>query len=140
MIYTSWYGDRTLERTTIVFPISLGLPKFPTVYRMQRQILQLAPTRDLLSMGKEQYAENYKRMLNRRHSTIMDIFRSLEQGAGSRDVVLCCFEDIRSGSKWCHRTMLAEWVKLNINKQVDEWSMLRNNIPVQTKPEQLALF
>lgn len=140
MFYTSWYGDKSLDKNSAIFPISLGLPKFATPYPLQRQIAAMAPTYDMLRMEKAQYEKHYKQLLSQRRGAIMEIIRGIEQGARGRDIVFCCFEDIRSGEKWCHRTMLAGWLGENLQKQVDEWAKLRNTFVVERKPQQLSLF
>ena len=46
-----------------------------------------------------------------------------------KDVVLCCYEDVREPNEWCHRLVFAEWWLKNTGERIEE---LPNPAPVKS--------
>ena len=123
-IWTSRYSNKELQNGKYYsVGISLGRPKFNINYRIQEQCYDLAPARWM--WGKE--LEDFKRMYFSKLDAmgvdkVQDILQKLHNDAkaNGQDLVLLCFEDVRDPKDWCHRTMLAEWVKKRIGWDIKE--------------------
>lgn len=37
-----------------------------------------------------------------------------------KDVVLCCYEDVRKPNEWCHRLVFAEWWYEKTGEKIEE--------------------
>jgi hypothetical protein len=75
--------------------------------------------------GKElqEFKAMYFRKLDKMGTArVAQIIRELQQQAelSGQELVLLCFEDVRDPEDWCHRTMLAEWLKENIGWEIKE--------------------
>lgn len=110
MIYTSRYQNRELNSGGYaVFGVTLGAPKFKLGYELRGNIMEIAPPGRLFHVyDKERFTKEYKRNLDRigagRIKKILDSCMS-----PGKDIVLCCYEDVRKPGEWCHRQVFAEW-------------------------------
>lgn len=109
-IYTSRYANPKLKSGDyIVVAISRGLPKYPLSYSVAGTILPLAPAGYLMhEYDREVFRRKYRFQLNK--LGIVGVMLELEryQNLG-KDIVLCCYEDLRNPELFCHRTCFAEW-------------------------------
>lgn len=112
-IYTSRYSNKKLlEDGYYPVGISVGSPKFNAGYTLREKCYALAPTGQMLRLDYEPYRKQYMEKLNRIGADkIISIVNQLEMRAldEGKELVLLCFEDIRNGDNWCHRTLFAEW-------------------------------
>lgn len=132
-IFTSRFSNRELAsgKYTVV-GIVRGLPKFPLKYRLAGNIKELAPSYYIFNINdKAVFRSRYMRELDR--LGVERVYRMLESYLSlGKDVVLCCFEDVRDETQWCHRTMFAEWWLEKTGEKIDE---LYNPSPVKVKKE-----
>ena len=124
-IWTSRYSNRELKSGRY-FPvgISLGQPKWPLGYEVRNQCFSLAPKRYMLDIeDKEKYRTAYIRKIEDIGTAkIIAMVRKMAQEAASerKELVLLCYEDVRDGESWCHRTMFAEWWKEKTGEEIKE--------------------
>lgn len=135
-IWTSRFSNRELAsgKYTVV-GIVRGLPKFPLKYPLAGNIKEIAPSYWTFRLeNKEEYRKSYIRDLDR--VGIRKIYELLNQYlALGKDVVLCCYEDVRDETQWCHRVMFAEWWLKHTGEVIEE---LYNPTPLRVrkpKPE-----
>lgn len=129
-IYTSRFQNPALKsgKYTVV-GIVRGLPRFQLGYERAGNIIDIAPPRELFNVyDREQFTEPYMAHLDRigleRISAQLQQYFEL-----GKDVVLCCYEDVREPNEWCHRLVFAEWWLKNTGKKIEE---LPNPAPVKS--------
>ncbi len=108
--------------------ISIGNPRgIPAGYRMYKA---LAPRRDMLQLGQAEYREFFFRDI----LGLLDpaqVVRDLENLVASAEPVLMCFEKPPfTPVNFCHRRMVADWLK----------DTLGLNVPEYEKPHTRDLF
>lgn len=110
MIYTSRYQNPELTTGNYtVVGVTRGMPKFPLKYQLAGNIIEIAPPGYLFreynrSRFTPRYFEHMDRQGYHKIARILDGYEQL-----GKDVVLCCFEDVRKPNEWCHRLVFAEW-------------------------------
>lgn len=121
MIYVSRFSNPELKtgKYTVV-AISKGIPKWELGYQLAGQIRELAPSGYLMhEQNREKFASGYIFQLDKLGEIgvqmLINKFKPNE-----RDVVLCCFEDIRNPERFCHRTNLARWLQKRAGVEVQE--------------------
>lgn len=121
MIYTSRYQNPELAtgRYTVV-GITRGKPKFPLKYELAGNIIEIAPPGYLFNeydRGRftPRYFQHMDRQGARKIAHILDQYERL-----GKDVVLCCFEDVRKPNEWCHRLVFAEWWRSRTGEDIPE--------------------
>ena len=92
-----------------VVGIVRGLPRFRLGYERAGNIIDIAPPREIFHVyDREQFTEPYMKHLDRigfeKISAQINRYLNFD-----KDLVLCCYEDVRKQSDWCHRIMFAEW-------------------------------
>ena len=108
-IFTSRYGNKALRELDMTkIGISLGKPRWSLGYEVIGNLYNLAPSGSMLDMNDQ---EAYRVLYEQRVAAVgVAKIRSMLEALGDgEDVVLLCYEDLRDGSKWCHRRMFAEW-------------------------------
>ena len=131
MLYTSRFQNPELKSGNYtVVGIVRGLPRFKLGYERAGNIIDIAPTRELFKVeDRDAFTPPYKAHLDElgfeRIST--QIQKYVEFG---KDVVLCCYEDVREPNEWCHRLVFAEWWFEKTGERIPE---LYNPAPVKTK-------
>lgn len=120
-IYTSRFSNKELETGKYtVAGIVRSMPRFPVKYIISGDIIQIAPPGYLWNENnREKFREPYFRHLEKYgYPVIGAIIREyLDMG---RDVVLCCYEDVRKPDEWCHRLVFAEWWKEKTGQIIEE--------------------
>lgn len=110
MIYTSRYQNRELNSGNYtVVGVTRGAPKFSLGYTLSGNIMEIAPpgwlfneyNRDVFT---RKYRQNIEKIGVKRILDILNGYTAL-----GKDVVLCCYEDVRKPCEWCHRQVFAEW-------------------------------
>ena len=111
-IYTSYFGN--WRRWNGLIPINIAL-KPPT--KGMKTIYELTPTKEILSLkdSPDSYTIKYFNLLdNLDAETILD---EIEQLSNKQDCVLLCYE---KPFQFCHRHIVADWLKTNLNIEVRE--------------------
>ena len=110
MIYTSRFSNPTLKsgKYTVV-GIVRGIPRFPLGYEQAGNIIDIAPPKELFNVyDRKEFTEPYKKHLDK--IDLEKISAQIQKYvAFGKDVVLCCYEDVRKPNEWCHRLVFAEW-------------------------------
>ena len=110
MIYTSRYQNMELRSGSYtVVGITRGRPKFQLGYVLAGNIMEIAPPGWLFSEYNREvftgkYRQNIEKIGVKRISDILRWYRTI-----GKDIVLCCYEDVRKPGEWCHRQVFAEW-------------------------------
>ena len=154
MLYTSRYANPVLKSGEyVVVAISRGTPKYPLGYEIAGKIIDIAPSGWLLNENnKERFSREYRKQLNK--TGVEKIAPQLNKyTASGKDVVLCCWEDIRNPDLFCHRTNFAEWwtemtgeVVLELeDSSKNKWEKSAEPVKLEDKQEepffeQLSLF
>lgn len=90
--------------------------------------LAFAPSKELLSDYKEGLSESsYKSRYLKElgcASHVHEVFESLVPFCKGRDLVLCCYE---SADKFCHRHLLADFVKSRWGYVIEELNVSNNH-------------
>jgi hypothetical protein len=130
-IYTSRYNNPELRngRYTAV-RISLGTPKWNLGYSIDGEIPDLMPAGMFGNFDHDPDGFKlayFKRLNSAGVRKIHNALKWFEQKG--KDVILCCFEDIRKPEETCHRRLFAEWWLYNTGEIIDE-------LPDPTTPPQ----
>lgn len=146
MIYTSRYPNPKLKSGEYtVVAISLGLPRYSLGYEISGRIPEIAPAPYLIHENdKEVFRKRYLQQLER--TGVNKVRAALNRyRANGKDVVLCCFEDIRNPEQFCHRTTFAEWWRSKTGESFEELDdPSKNKWAKEEQPQeqciQLSLF
>ncbi len=112
MIYTSNYARQGNN------PLALSISRKPPNWFIGNQLLLVAPTWDIIMAGKtgkithEQSTQLYLKLLQTRNID-PSIITNLPDGT-----MLLCYE---SPTDFCHRHILADWVKNKTGIVIEEW-------------------
>ncbi len=121
MVYTSRYSNPELKsgKYTVV-GITRGAPKFPLQYRLDGNIIDIAPPGYLFNeYDRARFTPSYFRHMDKTGVTrIQQILKRYE--AQGKPVVLCCYEDVRKPGEWCHRLVFAEWWLSRTGQLIEE--------------------
>jgi len=153
MIYTSRYANPELAsgKYTVV-GITRGAPKYQLRYPLAGNIIEIAPPGYLFNeYDRGRFSGSYKRNMDRVGVAKVRSILKQYQALG-KDVVLCCFEDVRKPNEWCHRLVFAEWWKektgevipeltdtSEIKTSAQEKKQLREDA-TKEEPQQMSLF
>lgn len=121
MIYTSRYSNPLLKTGNYtVVGVTRGAPKFALKYDLAGNILDIAPPGYLFNeYNRERFTPRYFRHMD--EVGVAKVRKELSKyTAKGRDVVLCCFEDVRNPDDWCHRLVFAEWWKARTGEDIKE--------------------
>lgn len=131
MLYTSRFQNPELKSGNYtVVGIVRGLPRFKLGYERAGNIMDIAPTREIFKIeDRDEFAPPYKAHLDEVgfERISAQIQKYVELG---KDVVLCCYEDVREPNEWCHRLIFAEWWFEKTGERIPE---LYNSAPIKTK-------
>lgn len=129
MIYTSRFSNPELNsgKYTVV-GIVRGLPRFKLKYERAGNIIDIAPPRELFNeYNRERFTGPYMAHLDRLGVERISgqIQKYVDMG---KDVVLCCYEDVRQPNEWCHRLVFASWWMKRTGQVIPE---LKDDSPVK---------
>lgn len=131
MLYTSRFSNPELKsgKYTVV-GIVRYMPKYPLKYKLAGNIFDIAPTKALFNVyDREEFSPPYKA-----HLDAVGFGKISEQirkyAAQGKDVVLCCYEDVRIPNEWCHRLVFAEWWLEKTGEEIPE---LNDDSPIKIK-------
>jgi hypothetical protein len=71
-------------------------------------------------LSPEDFAVAYRRRLHQRTPRILAELGELLDAYDPWPLALCCYEDLRDGSRWCHRTALSGWLEEKLGVPVPE--------------------
>lgn len=147
MIYTSRYQNPELAtgRYTVV-GITRGKPKFPLKYPLAGNIIEIAPPGYLFNeYNRARFTPPYFQHMDRQGvRKIAHILAGYEKLG--KDVVLCCFEDVRKPDEWCHRLVFAEWWLSRTGEEIPELPDpspvrgVKQEQPKTPEPEQFKMW
>lgn len=150
MIYTSRYQNPELSigQYTVV-GVTRGHPRFQLKYVLAGNIMEIAPPGYLFKENDRARftPEYFRHMDNQGVLRIKNILQHYEQF--EKDIVLCCFEDVRKESEWCHRLVFAEWWEKRTGVKIPELQDTSpppkekkesEQHPVQPQAEQLKMW
>ncbi len=95
-------GDHSIK------PVSIA--RYAPRWYSGRRYLALAPTRQMLKMGEDDYRVAYQEILERLDP------RKVYEDLGP-DAVLLCWE---KPGEFCHRRLVAEWLEIHLGIKVPE--------------------
>lgn len=126
-IYTSYFANGAkLKKAGIQM---IGIALFPPKWFGGSSIPYVAPTWSILhnSKGSEEYTLRFKSevLAKRDPQTFLKMIEAMSQG---KDVALCCFE---KPGDFCHRHIVAEWMKETLGIEVSEYEEKREKIVEQ---------
>lgn len=146
-IFTSRYSNPELRsgKYTVV-GVTRGLPKFNLGYILTDDIKDFGPPGYL-------FHENDRFVFTPKYFAYMDSI-GIERvehilsryKVYGKDIVLCCYEDVREPNEWCHRLVFAEWYEqktgCKINELYDPTPVkgLQKPTPVENQFVQMSLF
>lgn len=147
MIYTSRYQNPELAtgRYTVV-GITRGKPKFPLNYLLAGNIIEIAPPGYLFNeYNRARFTPRYFQHMDQQGvRKIVHILAGYEKLG--KDVVLCCFEDVRKPGEWCHRLVFAEWWLSRTGEVIPELPDpspvrgIKHEQPKPPEPEQFKMW
>lgn len=121
MIYTSRYANPELKsgKYTVV-GITRGAPKFKLGYSLAGNIIEIAPPGYLFNeYDRKRFTPQYFKHMDRSGPALIARMLSFYEKQG-KDVVLCCYEDVRNPEDWCHRLVFAEWWQSRTGECIEE--------------------
>ena len=102
MICTSYFAKRVIQESVLrLVAISLEIPRG---FQCERYPA-LAPTRSMIKLEHEGRTEEYTERYTSQVLTLLDAQKVYEELDGS---ILLCWE---KAGKFCHRRLVAEWLK-----------------------------
>ena len=136
MIYTSRFSNPELKsgKYTVV-GIVRGLPRFRLGYERAGNIIDIAPPRELFNVyDRNVFTAPYMAHLDSvgLERISAQIQKYVEYG---KDVVLCCYEDVRLPDEWCHRLVFAEWWLKKTGEVIPE---LKDESPLKIKSKPIS--
>ena len=120
-LYTSRYQNKELERGQYTaVRITRGSPRFKLGYTLAGSIMELAPSKELFyekdgSLFREKFIGQLEEVGVGAVAAALEKFRAM-----GKDVVLCCFEDVRIPGQRCHRIVFADWWQKKTGESVAE--------------------
>lgn len=146
-VYTSRYSNPELRtgKYTVV-GVSRGLPKFNLGYALAGSIKDFAPPGYLFNeYDRSIFTPKYFAYMDRigidRAKQMLSPYKIY-----GKNIVLCCYEDVRIQGEWCHRLVFAEWFAKKTGYKIEE---LQDHSPIcgvkqsvveQPTVQQLSLF
>lgn len=120
-IFTSRFSNPELQtgKYTVV-GIVRGLPRFRLKYQLAGNIRQIAPPGYLWNENdRDRFTPKYFHHMDQQS---MNAIRAIlnDYLSKGRDVVLCCYEDVRIPDEWCHRLVFAEWYEEKTGIKIEE--------------------
>lgn len=120
-IYTSRFSNPELKTGNYtVCGIVRGMPRFHLGYAVAGNIIQIAPPGYLFNeYDREIFTPKYFDYMNRQRLEVVQVFLN-EYLSRGKDLVLCCYEDVRIPGEWCHRLVFAEWYEKKTGIRIEE--------------------
>lgn len=124
-LVTSYYA-RALKLPKDKFFVvrtSIGAPRWG---QADGDLLELAPTRDMLDLEETPYRRKYVSLLKKVGvDAIRNELSRLSKKAAGRTLVLCCFESLSEENvedgQFCHRRIFADWWEKQTGEVIPEY-------------------
>jgi hypothetical protein len=102
--------------------ITRGYPRFKLKYPLVANLLQLAPTREMLAIGD---ACTFDKMYQDRLDDlgvdgVSELFTMCVGRANNERLAILCYEDLTKPGMRCHRRLFAAWWEVNTGESVPE--------------------
>jgi hypothetical protein len=111
MLLTGRYG--AIDPTAgVTIQTSLGRPRW-VGYGLRRWEAVM-PWGLLGEHDPERFARAYRRRLYQRTRRVLGELAELQAAYDGWPLILACFEDLRDGTRWCHRRVLAGWISTHL--------------------------
>ncbi|MDK2899613.1 MAG: hypothetical protein PWQ45_115 [Thermosipho sp. (in: thermotogales)] len=137
MIYTGRFTAK--YENAVKVAISVGKPKWENGY--DAKVDALAPYGILnkypLGLQKVKYKEKLEKI---GAESIKDLMNKLEKKFEGKDVILCCWEDLRKPNQQCHRRWLADWLEEKTGFLIPEKDFEKTKKQTIKKVENLKLL
>ena len=120
-LYTSRFSNKELEseKYTVVGVVR-SMPRFPVKYKISSNITQIAPPGYLWNENdRDRFKAPYYKHLEKAGYPLIGAIVKDYLGIG-KDLVLCCYEDVRKPNEWCHRLVFAEWWYEKTGQKIEE--------------------
>lgn len=136
-IYTShWRNSELGDVDAVIVSISRGEPRFRLPFRYRR-LRALAPGNEAWNTKtRKEFEAAYLAQLEEIGAAA--ILSDLERIAGNHACVLLCWEKLANPDEWCHRRMLAAYIKREAGIVVPE--LEPGHLPRRPDVPQLSLF
>lgn len=120
-MYVSRFSNRELKSGKYtVYGICKSMPKYPTGYWISGNLRILAPSWSLFRENdRERFESGYWDQLERTGLRKIKMALNSIDDEG-KDVVLCCYEDVRDPKQFCHRTVFAKWWEEKTGEAIPE--------------------
>ncbi len=118
-VYTSRFTNPSLKERGDLVKVGIARknPWFKIPYRIDAKVDGLAPRQWMLeqeksgSLNEAGFVLAYRSHLDSLgFAAVWRELATLSRAHDDRDLVLLCWEDLRSGEKYCHRRILADWL------------------------------
>ena len=124
-IYTSRYSNKDLATADAhIVGITLYPPRFTLKFKLEENIGQLAPQKSYFKTAdKALFRRRYLEQMEKLGEDGVQALLNPYTGDG-RDIILLCYEDVTCDDpekNWCHRQLLAEWLKDRLGWDVEEY-------------------
>lgn len=125
-IYTSYFANSKKLAAAGIKVVGIAL--YPPKWFNGISLKQVAPTKSILFAKDEtqdDYIRRYKAEVLARQD-MQQFLKSVEMAGNGQDVALCCYE---KPEDFCHRHILAEWIKEKTGVEVEEYGSSQKKEP-----------
>ncbi len=135
-VYTSYFARAGALQKVGIVPIGIALS--PPRHFWGGSIGYIAPKYWMLKLPCEEYTRKYHAEVLA-HLDPKAFVLELERLSAGNDVALLCYE---SPEKFCHRQLVAQWLRKGAGIEIEEWSYTPPAPPEEKKSaaQQQSLF
>jgi hypothetical protein len=117
MLLTARYGAID-PSAGVAIQTSLGTPRW-VGYGLHRWDTVM-PWGLLGEHDPERFARAYRRRLHQRTNRVLAELAELQAAYDGWALILACYEDLRDGTRWCHRRVLAGWISEHLGVEIPD--------------------
>jgi hypothetical protein len=117
---TSYYQSKKLDpKKHLVVQTSVGNTRWGTQPEWESELI--APPESILGMAQTPYTRAYIAHLEKIGvEALRAELKELNEAAGKREAVLCCFEALKKPGQFCHRRIFAWWWHTETGETIQE--------------------
>lgn len=109
-IYTSYFGKLKRLLQAGIMPVSIAAKQ--PAWASIGSYSALAPHPSWLQLSREEYTQLFCAKLGKMSpDQVLRDLAAMSDSAGGPDIALLCYEALRDPLEWCHRQMVAEWLR-----------------------------